>query len=176
MNKDISIRLISTDDVEELRTVALQAYRDHYLHLWYDGGEWYIGKSFSISRLSNELADANARFYIIYLADAAVGFLKLNIDAPLEGLPHLNALELERIYLTGAASGKGVGSAALDLVFGLAAELNKDTVWLKVMNSSHGPIAFYKKHGFAECGTHQLDFEMMKKELRGMYVMKKELG
>ncbi len=130
-------------------------------------------KSFSIRQLSKELCDGNARFYIIYLKEEAVGFLKLNIDAPLPGFPETNALELERIYLTKAASGKGVGSEAMEFVLTLAAKLKKDMVWLKVMDGSHAPIAFYKKHIFTECGTFLLDFEQMKKELRGMYLMKR---
>ena len=43
------------------------------------------------------------------------------------------------------------------------------------MDSSKDAIAFYEKMGFQLCGTHYLDFEPMKKEFRGMVVMKKEL-
>jgi len=172
----VLMKPVTVGDVEELRDVALRAYKDHYLHLWYDSGEWYMEKSFSISNLSIELNNSNAKFYIIYLDNVAAGFLKLNIDAPFPSHPNLNLLELERIYLTKAASGKGVGSAAVDFVCNIAAEYNKQAVWLKVMDSSEGPITFYKKHGFEICGTFHLDFEQMKEEVRGMYVMKKSIG
>src|SRR5215831_15301327 len=100
---DIQIRRIGAEDAALLNDVAIRAYSDHYLHLWYDEGRWYIKKSFSTKNLVRELEDANAWFYLIYFNEIAVGFLKLNIDAPLEKEENMNALELERIYLTKAA-------------------------------------------------------------------------
>jgi len=170
---DIKIRRIGAANVALLSDVAVRAYSDHYLHLWYDKGEWYIDKSFSVKNLLRELEDENARFSIIYCNEEAVGFLKLNIDAPLQD--EENALELERIYLTKAASGKGIGKFVLDFVFQIAKEQNKNLVWLKVMDSSTDAIGFYKNNGFEICGTHHLDFPEMKEEFRGMYVMRKFL-
>jgi len=170
---DIKIRRIVAANVALLSDVAVRAYIDHYLHLWYDKGEWYIDKSFSVKNLLRELEDENARFSIIYCNEEAVGFLKLNIDAPLQD--EENALELERIYLTKAASGKGIGKFVLDFVFQIAKEQNKNLVWLKVMDSSTDAIGFYKNNGFEICGTHHLDFPEMKEEFRGMYVMRKFL-
>jgi len=164
---------ITITDIAQLQAVALQAYRDHYLHLWHEGGEWYMQKSFSTNRLLAELSDGNAKFFIVYADGAAVGFVKINIDAPFES--EQNALELERIYFIKAASGKGIGSAAVNFVFALAKKMGKQIVWLKVMDSSAAAIAFYKKLGFSICGTYHLDFVQMKEEYRGMYIMKKQL-
>src|SRR3954451_4103942 len=108
-NNDIEIRRISASYVALLSDTAIRAYRDHYLHLWYDKGEWYIQKSFSVANLSHELEDANAIFFIIYYNKEAVGFLKLNIDTAIPNEINSEALELERIYLTQAATGKGIG-------------------------------------------------------------------
>ncbi len=172
-NQNIYINKIDATHVELLSKVALKAYSDHYLHFWHDGGKWYMGKCFSVQALQKELKDENALFFIAYENDEALGYLKINIDAALEGQEEKNALELERIYLTKAATGKGVGGKIMQLVFKIAKEKHKDIIWLKVMDSSTGPIAFYKKMGFEICGTYNLDFTVMKEELRGMYVMKK---
>jgi len=174
-NNHIEIRRIGAANAALLSDVAIRAYSDHYLHLWYDKGEWYIEKSFSIKNLLRELEDENARFFIIYYNDEAVGFLKLNIDAPLQGEESKKALELERIYLTKAASGKRIGKFVLDFVFQIAKEQNKNLVWLKVMDSSTDAIRFYKNNAFETFGTHHLDFPVMKEEFRGMYIMKKNL-
>src|ERR1051326_7278967 len=98
-NSNIEIKRIGADDAALLSNVAVTAYRDHYLHLWYDEGKWYIEKSFAENNLRAELKDPNAWFFIIYYKREAVGFLKLNIDAPLLS-ENGNVLELERIYLT----------------------------------------------------------------------------
>jgi diamine N-acetyltransferase len=174
-NNDIEIKKISDADVQLLSHVAINAYKDHYLHLWYDNGKWYIDKSFSIKNLLPELQDINAWFFLIYSKNEPVGFLKLNIDAPLKNEEDANTLELERIYLTKAASGKGIGRFVLDFVFKIAKEKNKNLVWLKVMDSSTDAIRFYKNNGFEICGTHYLHFPEMREEFRGMYIMKKYL-
>jgi ribosomal protein S18 acetylase RimI-like enzyme len=171
--RNLEIRKINIDEAVLLRNVATRAYSDHYLNLWYDEGKWYKEKSFSLINLRRELENNNAWFFIIYYDKEAVGFLKLNIDAPLPNDENTNALELERIYLTKTATGKGIGKYILDFIFKIAKEKNKKNVWLKVMDSSASAISFYKKAGFEICGTARLDFEAMKEEFRGMLIMKR---
>ncbi len=67
MADNICLKQIGVQDVALLRQVALQAYCDHYLHLWHDGGAWYIDRSFSIEQLTQELADENANFFLAIL-------------------------------------------------------------------------------------------------------------
>ncbi|MDQ6812171.1 MAG: GNAT family N-acetyltransferase [Bacteroidota bacterium] len=169
------IKKVDTKDVHLLREVALKAYADHYLDLWYDDGQWYMNKYFSIEKLSEELSDENSRFFIAFIDEQPVGFLKLNINAPLESFKEKNALELERIYLNKEVTGKRIGKELVELSFKISKENNKDIVWLKAMDTSEGPIAFYKKMGFKIIGTHQLKHALMKEDVRGMVVMIKEI-
>lgn len=172
----IRIKKLQAEDALLLSKVALKAYSDHYLHLWYDGGIWYMEKYFTVERLEEELKIANSLFFLAFFNDSPVGFLKLNIDAPLEGQEGKNALELERIYLNKEAEGKGIGRELVKLTVGIAQELDKDLIWLKAMDTSEGPIAFYKNMGFELTGTFCLKHELMKEELRGMVIMTKRLG
>jgi len=175
MSAAVSIRKINSTDAALLSATAWKAYCDHYLHLWFDNGEWYRKKCFTTEVLQQELADPNNLFYIAYDADEPVGFLKLRIDAVLETDPDKNGLELERIYLTSAASRKGIGKQLMELSLAVAKEYQKEIIWLKAMDSSEGPIAFYRQMGFEICGITRLSFEQMKEEYRGMVIMKKEL-
>ncbi len=175
-DKNISIKRIIAADASLLSEIATKAYCDHYLHLWNEGGTWYIEKSFAVRNLEKELADKNAWFFLVYYLNDAVGFIKLNIYAALAAEYGKDALELERIYLTKAAAGKGIGTFLLNYTFEVAAEKNKQLVWLKVMDSSTEAIKFYRKMGFEICGTYHLDFPQMKEEFRGMFVMKKMLN
>ncbi len=171
----IQLQQLNLTDAFALHDISLRSYSDHYLHLWYDKAAWYTEKCFSISNLAAELADKNALFWIIYLNEKPVGFLKVNVDAPLDGFSAQEAMELERIYLLKEVTTKGIGSYLVDFVVQLARQHNKKLLWLKVMDSSEGPIRFYKKHGFNICGAHHLDFGQMKEEFRGMYIMQKQL-
>lgn len=174
--KEISFKKLHAEDAGLLSEVALKAYADHYLHLWYDGGKWYMHKCFTEQQMLAELGDPNTAFYLALYSEAPVGFLKLNIDAPLEGEENKNALELERIYLNKEATGKGIGKELVQLTVEVARENNKEIVWLKAMDSSAESISFYKKMGFEIKGTYTLPHQLMKEELRGMVIMKKKLS
>ncbi|WP_276497427.1 GNAT family N-acetyltransferase [Pontibacter litorisediminis] len=161
-------------ELHTLQDIAIRSYNDHYLYLWFDGGAWYVDRSFKEETLREELTDPNAAFYLIYHEAKLVGFLKLNLHKELEGYTADEALELERIYLTKAASGKGIGREAVTFTKEVAAKYNKRVIWLKAMDSSRS-VDFYEQNGFEKCGTYTLPFEQMKPEYRGMYVMKLEL-
>jgi diamine N-acetyltransferase len=174
--KEISFKKLQVEDAKLLSEVALKAYADHYLHLWHDGGEWYMHKCFTEQQTQAEVADPNAAFYLALYHNVPVGFLKLNIDAPLQNEENKNALELERIYLNEDATGKGIGKELVRLTFEVARKNNKEIVWLKAMDSSSESISFYKKMGFDIIGTYTLPHKLMKEELRGMVIMKKDLN
>jgi len=93
--------------------------------------------------LTAELNNTNAEFYLALYCYTPVGFLKLNIDAPLDS-EYKNALELERIYLNEEATGKGIGSELVELTIKIAKENNKELIWLKAMDTSESSIALYK--------------------------------
>ncbi len=175
MNHDIEIIAVTEKEIDQLQSIALAAYSDHYLHLWKDNGVWYVEKNFSVTQLSSELAQPFSNFYLIVHQHEAVGFLKINTSQALPGYTNEETLELERIYLKASAGGSGIGSFIMHFVFQQAAALHKRVVFLKVMDTSAMPIKFYKKHGFEICGTFQLDYVQMWEELRGMYVMKREM-
>ncbi len=172
--KEIEVRKLEAKDAVLLSEVAIKAYSDHYLHLWQDGGKWYINKCFTVEILTAELNDSNTAFYLALYDNVPVGFLKLNIDAPLHGKDK-DALELERIYLNKEATGKGIGSQLMRLTIKIAEENNKELVWLKAMDTSEASIAFYEKMGFIITGTYTLPHQLMKEELRGMVIMGKSL-
>jgi GNAT superfamily N-acetyltransferase len=172
---NIQITPCTVADLHTIQDIAINSYGDHYLYLWYDGGMWYIDKSFSDAAIKKELADLNAAFFLIYAQEGLVGFLKLNVDKALdEGGNAAESLELERIYLTKSASGKGVGRQVIGFTVAFARERNKRIIWLKAMDSSKS-VEFYERNGFEKCGTYRLDFEAMKPEFRGMYVMQRTL-
>jgi L-amino acid N-acyltransferase YncA len=175
MNDDTEIIAVTEKEIDLLRSTALAAYCDHYLHLWKDNGAWYVERSFSPAQLSSELAQPFSNFYFIVYQRETVGFLKINTAMDLPGYTNEETLELERIYLKASAGGSGIGSFVMNFVFQQAAILQKRVVFLKVMDTSLIPIKFYKKHGFEICGTYQLDYEQMREELRGMYFMKREI-
>ncbi|MCC9168715.1 GNAT family N-acetyltransferase [Pontibacter harenae] len=173
--QDITITPCTSADIPQLIEVAVHSYNQHYTHLWYDNGADYVKKCFTQHPLEQEFADSNAAFFFINLEEKPVGFLKLNIDKALDNYTAADALELERIYIIQEASGKGIGSKAIDFTVQFAKDREKQVVWLKAMDSSDDAVRFYERNGFQKCGTFLLDKPLMKVEYRGMFVMKRDL-
>src|SRR4030095_10361988 len=161
-------------DAIKLSDIAIRAYKDFYLYLWYDNGDWYINHSFAPSVFEKQLKDPNYAFFLLNEKENPVGFLKLNIDQPLKGYDQCNAVELERIYFIRTATGKGHGHRAMEFCFDYAKALKKEIIWLKAMDSSDA-LVFYKKLEFDICGSFMLDFQQMNPEFRGMIIMMKQL-
>ena len=166
----ITILPCSTTDIPLLSEVATAAYLAHYTYLWHDNGEYYVNRSFNHDRFKQEMADDNARFYLIYVADEAVGFLKLNLDKGFDLYASHIALELERIYILPKATGQGVGKKVMDFVLDIARKRHKSVVWLKSMDSSKA-LPFYQRHGFQIQGSALLDFAPMKDEYRNILTL-----
>lgn len=171
----LEILPITVEDAAELAEVAVAAYKDHYLHLWHDGGDWYLKRSFSVPQLESELAGEANRFYIARWNGENVGFMKTRTDRTLPMFDAGDALEVERIYLTAAAQGKGIGRALIELAVSDARQMGRNIVWLKAMDTSDDALAFYERMGFEKCGGERLDYEMLKPELAGMFWMKRDV-
>lgn len=174
--KSVATR-IGVGEVEALSTLCQEIYAQHYLHLWHDNGVWYQQMRYSPAALAAELADEQTEFYWIESDAQKVGYLKLNLttrpDAPLfpASAP---GLEIERVYLYKACAGLGLGQKAMAWAETRARQLQRDYVFLYTMDSSKVRF-FYEKLGYLTSGKKRLDFEKMKPEYRGMYLMIKEL-
>ncbi len=170
----LTITPCNAQDVQTLAAVAVQSYLEVYPYLWHDGGEWYINRYFSEPVLENDLRQPDQAWFLIKENGNAVGYLKLTIHNALEGFEEYDCLELERVYIIKAATGKGYGRRTIEFSEQYARRLNKNIIWLKAMDSTTNP-AFYEKLGFSICGTYRLSFELLKEELRGMVIMMKWL-
>jgi diamine N-acetyltransferase len=171
----MSIRKVLPSETEVLSHLCNQIYKQYFLYLWTDNGEWYMNKVYNAAQLKSEIENENSEFYFYLFENKPVGYLKINLNKELEGDKSKDCLEVERIYFLQEFAGKGLGKEVMNFAFEIAQTLNKDYVFLKLMDSSHNSKAFYEKMGFQLCGTAHLDFERMFPKYRGMLVMKKEL-
>jgi GNAT superfamily N-acetyltransferase len=174
----MTIRQIDTSYATELSALAKAIYVEHYLHLWYPGGaEWYMEEqAYPEEKLRTELADPNNLHYIVYDEQGAPqGYLKLRINATLSGQKEKNCLEIERIYLHKAATGKGVGRQLMEFSETVARQHHKNLLFLKAMDSSQDAIGFYQCMGYTVCGKLVLPFRQMKEVYRGMVILRKAI-
>lgn len=134
-------------------------------------------RCFGAETLWREMADPNIEYLLAYTTpekETLVGLLKLALEKPVPGGLCDNALYLEKIYLMPVFFGKGIGQSLLTWVAEQARALDRAAVWLTVMKS--GPRQVYERAGFETVGEAPIDFELMKEEERGLWVMMRWVG
>jgi diamine N-acetyltransferase len=132
----------------------------------------YLERAFSTAQLEKELTNSSSQFFFVFVNNEVAGYLKINInDAQSEEMGD-DSLEIERIYIRSTYQKHGLGKYLLNQAFEMANELNKKKIWLGVWEKNEKAIAFYKKMGFIQAGTHsfymgdeeQIDFIMIKSQ------------
>ena len=176
----IEIKKIDTTSAEALSRLAKGIYVHHYAHLWLAGGmDWYINEfAYPVSKITSEIENENSLHYIAYIHNEPVGYLKINIDAAIEGGDKKNGIELERIYIDPSAVNKGLGTYLMNFVFDIAKTYQKKYIFLKAMDTAKLAMQFYTKMGYELVGAFRLSdatFHLMKEEYRGMYILKKSI-
>jgi len=170
----MKVRKVGLPDLQELRDIGVKSYVPHYSQMWQPGGlEWYLNRCFGDEFLENELVNPNVEYYIISSAEQNIGIMKLVLCKPLPDSDIENSLYLEKIYFIKEWTGKGIGRELINFAFERAVEINSDCVWLVAMDTAGKPVEAYEKSGFTIHSHRRLEFELMKDEFKGTFVMKK---
>ncbi len=171
---NISIRNCIQNDLSALRDLSIRTYHKTFAHLnTAEDMQTYLDEAFAEDKLCRELADKNCGFYFLYYEDNLAGYLKLNEAPSQTDINDKASLEIERIYVSDEFQGMGLGRFLMEQAVKKAVERNKKYVWLGVWEKNEKAIAFYRKNGFYEIGTH--DF-VMGEDVQTDYLMRKDLG
>jgi diamine N-acetyltransferase len=114
----------------------------------------HLDEYYSVTKIQNELADELNTFILACEEEEILGYAKLNEHLKPEAKELPGPIEIERIYAVKLSIGKGVGKILMQKCLGIAAQKNKETVWLGVWEENHRAIEFYKKWGFIKYGEH----------------------
>ena len=170
---NIQMKKCTLLDVTALQQIGKKTFYDTFKNLNSEENmNNYLQQAFKTEQLESELANPHSFFYLLYVNQQVMGYLKLNIlDAQTESMGN-DALEIERIYLSDDVQGLGLGKTLFDKAYDTAMELNKNKIWLGVWEKNEHAIGFYKKMGFVQTGSHVF---VMGDEEQTDYIMTKEL-
>ena len=170
---DLLFRPCTPQDLDTLRDFSELNYHDTFAHLCTpEDMAAYLAEAFDREKLRGELLDPNSFFYFLYADGQLAGYLKLNEGPAQCDLQDPQALELERIYVTKAFQGSGLGAYLMDQALTIARQRGKVYVWLGVWEKNENALAFYRKKGFYEMGTHTF---VMGEDVQTDYMMRKDL-
>ena len=176
----IEIKKIDPTYAEALSHLAKGIYVHHYAHLWLAGGmDWYMNEfAYPVSKITSEIENENCLHYIAYIHHKPVGYIKINIDAAINGGDKKEGIELERIYIDASSVNKGLGTYLMNFVFDIAKSNQKKYIFLKAMDTAELALQFYAKMGYELVSSFRLSdatFHLMKEAYRGMYILKKNI-
>ncbi len=167
----ISIKKCILDDLRKLQEISVETFTETFKDQNSpENLNAYLDRAFNLNQLEKELSISFSQFLFVYFNHEVAGYLKVNTnDAQSEEMGD-EALEIERIYIKKIFQGHGLGKYLLNTAIETAMERDKKKIWLGVWEKNENAIAFYKKMGFVQTGSHsfymgdeeQIDFVMTK--------------
>lgn len=114
----------------------------------------YVDTHFTTDVITREISDESNTFLLMLHHDTVMGYAKMRkTDATENGVSE-NALELQRIYILHKYHGKGAGTLLMQTCLDHARRNDYNEVWLGVWEYNLKALAFYKKFGFEQFGSH----------------------
>ena len=166
------IRQMNPADLELLHQTCCETYSQNFHHHWNNNGlTLYMEKVFGKDILTSELSDPNIQYYVSFVNEVPVAFMKLNLFSNLPDLDNNSGIELDKVYILPQYKGMKIGKRLLDLAFDIARKKGKEIFWLSVIDTNKEAIAFYEKIGFKFHSQTRLEYPNFKEELKGMWRM-----
>jgi GNAT superfamily N-acetyltransferase len=171
-----TIRLARPEDAPALAELAARTFRDTFgADNRPDDLALHLASAYGLSQQSGELADPDIITLVAADGGALVAFAQLRRGTPPASVVGAAPIELWRFYLAAEWQGRGLAQQLMSRVVEAARHAGAATLWLGVWERNPRAIAFYRKEGYAEVGTHvfvvgtdpQTDWIMMR-PLAGM--------
>lgn len=167
----VNIKKCPPEDLRKLREISYETFNETFKDQNSpENMKAYLDRAFNLQQLNEELLNTSSQFFFVCIDNEIGGYLKVNThDAQSEDMGD-ESLEIERIYIRNLFHKRGLGKILLNKAIEIAMESNKKKIWLGVWEKNENAIAFYKKMGFVQSGTHafhmgdekQIDFIMTK--------------
>jgi len=156
-------------DLDLLHKIAIQSYNDTYKYLWKDEGKSYLERFYKKETFKEELSASDIYYFLIYNDEEPIGFVKLK-ESAIDSYSKSESIELDKLYLLGKYTGKGIGKTVMNFVISFSKEKKCSAIWLKVMETS--PAKFvYEKSGFVEINKYDLDYPQIVEEHASILTM-----
>lgn len=155
MVKTVGIRPVRTDEIQVLKALAEQTFRDTFAH---DNSEAQLQAFFDGAYhpdvLAAELADPETEVAFLLVNNEIAGYLKLNWGQAQTEQDLPDGFEIQRIYLLKAYQGQGLGKFLFDYAMEAAEASGKTWAWLGVWEKNFKAQAFYQNYGFEKFSEH----------------------
>jgi ribosomal protein S18 acetylase RimI-like enzyme len=149
------VRPAGVPDAPWLADLAERTFRETYsAHNTPEDMEQYVADHFGAALQAAELADPRLITLVAEVRGHPAGYTQLGHGPAPSCVLADKPLEIIRFYVDRPWHGQGVAQELMAAAADHARAAGARTLWLGVWERNPRAIAFYKKCGFAEVGTH----------------------
>jgi ribosomal protein S18 acetylase RimI-like enzyme len=170
----IRVRRAHADDAAVLSEFGERVFRETF-EATNDPADMaaYLADAFGVDRQREELAEAGAIVLLAEDTTTLVGYSHLTSGEAPGSIAGPDPLELKRFYIDSAWQGTGLAQMLMRATLDAAIAAGARTLWLGVWEHNPRAIAFYRKFGFVDAGSH--DF-MLGRDRQTDLIMVRPLG
>ncbi len=150
-----TIRRATLADAPALAELAARTFRDTF------GADntpedlaLHLTTAYGVEQQSREIADAATITLVAEHEAALVAFAQLRLGPPPACVSGPDPIEIQRFYLASAWHGSGLAHRLMEAALHAARTEGARTIWLGVWERNPRAIAFYRKAGYQDVGTH----------------------
>lgn len=149
------IEMAQSTDVNTIRDLSIATFAETFASLnTEEDMEQYNERHFSTDELQREIDNPDSTFMVAKVDGVPAGYMKVNVgDAQTEEMLG-NRMEVQRLYILRQYKRNGLGTRFMHTAFDMARAQGKSVVWLGVWEHNDAAIAFYKRMGFVQFGSH----------------------
>ena len=159
LSNDVVIKKATENDLVPLKDISIKTFCETFeKDNTPEDTKKYIDTNFTDEQILKEINTKGSLFFIAFLNDKPVAYLKLNTgDAQTEKQGN-DSLEVQRIYVLSECKGKRIGTLLMKIAEEEASKANCKRIWLGVWEHNNGAIAFYNKKGYKRFSEHTFMF------------------
>ena len=170
---DILIRIATENEAELIADLSHQTFYDSFAEFnTKENMDKFMNEQFTKQKLIHEVKQPWHTFFLAFINDQPVGYVKLRDGSVPLDLVNQSCLEIARIYAVKDKIGKGVGKNLMQACHDFAEQKGKKILWLGVWEKNQRAIDFYSKWGFEKFGSQKF---LLGDDLQNDWLMKKEL-
>ena len=149
------IEMAQSTDVNTIRDLSIATFAETFASLnTEEDMEQYNERHFSTDELQREIDNPDSTFVVAKVDGVPAGYMKVNVgDAQTEEMLG-NRMEVQRLYILRQYKRNGLGARFMHTAFDMARAQGKSVIWLGVWEHNDAAIAFYKRMGLVQFGSH----------------------
>jgi diamine N-acetyltransferase len=155
MTPELQIRRATPTDAALLSELGRQTFTEAFADQNNpEDFEQYLSQAFAEKQLQTELQSGNEMFFIAFSDEVPAGYAKLRTKELPPEIAHLQAIELQRMYVLADFQGRKAGRLLMQTCLEEAEKQGFEAVWLGVWEHNVKANDFYKRWDFEKFGEH----------------------